>query len=816
MSNLPADKENIRWGDWLSAILLIISMQIAAGRLVATRWTEELQLVQLITLFGTILGLALGRSIFKRFWVIFFTIAYGLFMIPWQIGLTLESEIVWRDRLINLWGRLGVILQELISQKPVTDNLLFVLLMAILFWSLSVYAGFSLVREGNPWKVVIPGGITAFIIHSFDPLLMSRSWYLATYLFFALLLIARMVYLRNVAKWKGNHTHTPPDIGFDFTRIVLVLTLVLVIFSWNVPVLAQSFKPAAEIWRTAARPWLNTKDRFSFMFASLRASVGLVQNYYGNTLPLGLGSPLSDQVILEVEAPTNPPNGYRFYWGARSYDLYERNQWQTTLKTARELTPDSEDLNQPGADVRPEVFTIFFPHVPISNLYASAETLWVNRPTQAYMKINPDGLVNLGAVMSKAFVHPGEQYSVRSVIDAMTEIELSDAGTDYPQWVLDGYLQLPKDITPRTIELANEIAVGLNNPYDIASAVTEYLRSNIEYTQLITQPPPNQERIDWFLFDYRKGFCNYYASAEVILLRSLGIPARMAVGFAQGERQIPPIEEQFRPGEFPGTIIEQISETSTYVVRQKDAHAWPEVYFPGLGWVIFEPTVSQPTLFRPSGELTDNTQQDPTTNNPDNSENPQDLISPERENPDSLSNTQNSDAGSGFWTISNIVRLLILLFSLMMLVVIVIQVQKGFRVVPFLEQISIGLPEGMVKGFQKAGIRPPDFLLNWIFYVKLPPLSRSYMEINHALKRIGKNPSIHDTPTDRTNSLIHAIPGAASPAGILLSEYQASIYSPHQANPEIARKAGIEIRKLSWLSRFGKFLTRFQEPDRKP
>ncbi len=402
------------------------------------------------------------------------------------------------------------------------------------------------------------------------------------------------------------------------------------------------------------------------------------------------------------------------------------------------------------------------------------------------MTINPDGLVNLGAVMSKSFVHPGEQYSVRSVIDAMTEIELSDAGTDYPQWVLDGYLQLPKDITPRTKGLANEIAVGLNNPYDIASAVTEYLRNNIEYTQVIAQPPPNQERIDWFLFDYRKGFCNYYASAEVILLRSLGIPARMAVGFAQGERQIPPIEEQFRPGAFSGTIIEQISETSTYVVRQKDAHAWPEVYFPGIGWVIFEPTVSQPTLFRPSGELTDSTQEDPTTNNPDNSENPQDFIPPEQQNPDSLSNTQNSDAGSGFWTLTNIVRLFILLISLMMLVVIVIQVQKGFRVMPFLEQISLGLPEGMVKGFRKAGIRPPDFLLNWIFYLKLPPLSRSYMEINHALKRIGKNPSIHDTPTDRTNSLIHAIPSAASPAGILLSEYQTSIYSPHQANLEIA------------------------------
>jgi transglutaminase-like putative cysteine protease len=810
MSNIPANKENIRWGDWLSAFLLIISMQIAAGRLIATRWTEELQLVQLITLYGTVLGLALGRSIFKRFWVIFFSLAYGLFVIPWQIGLTIEHEIIWRDRLINLWGRLGVIVQALLTQNPVTDNLLFLFLMAILFWSLSVYAGFSLVREGNPWKVVIPGGITAFIIHSFDPLLISRSWYLASYIFFALLLIARMVYLQNIAKWRGNHIHTPPDIGFDFTRVVLISTLVLVIFSWNVPVLAQTFKPAAEIWRTAARPWLNTKDRFSFMFASLRASVGLVQNFYGNTLPLGLGSPLSDQVILEVEAPTNPPNGYRYYWEARSYNIYESSQWQTNLKTAHELNPESEDLNQPGADIRSEITATFFPHTPISNLYVLSEPLWVNRPTQAYMTINPDGLVNLGALMSKSFIHPGEQYSVRSVIDSMTEIELSGAGTDYPQWVLDEYLKLPNDITPRTKELANEIATGLSNPYDIAIAVTEYLRNNIEYEQAIKQPPKNQERIDWFLFDYRKGFCNYYASAEVILLRSLGIPARMAVGFAQGERKIHPIEEQVPGGIVPGFTNEQISDIATYVVRQKDAHAWPEVYFPGRGWVIFEPTVSQPILNRPSGLINNNSNQDRTRNNLDDSKYLQELNTPERQTPDSLANTQNSGAGSGFWMLTNIIKYFILLLSLTMLVIIVLLVRKGFRVMPFLEQISIGLPEGMVKGFHKAGIRPPNFLLNWIFYVKLPNLSRSYMEINHALKRIGKNPSIQDTPAERAIALIQAIPGAASPAGSLLSEYQTSEYSPYQANPEIARKAGNEIRKLSWLARLGKFLTRFQ------
>src|SRR4030065_1292960 len=118
MSDLPTDKVYIRWGDWMTAALLIIMMQIAAGRLVATLWTKDLHLVQVIALIGTILGLALGKSISKHPWPVFIAIAYGSIVIPWQIGLTLDPEIKWRERLINLWGRLGVVIQDLLCSQP--------------------------------------------------------------------------------------------------------------------------------------------------------------------------------------------------------------------------------------------------------------------------------------------------------------------------------------------------------------------------------------------------------------------------------------------------------------------------------------------------------------------------------------------------------------------------------------------------------------------------------------------------------------------------------------------------------------------------
>jgi transglutaminase-like putative cysteine protease len=813
MSNRSRKKTSPRSVDWLSAFLLIIILQIAAARLAATLWTDDLHLVQVTTFFATLLGLALGKSIFRRFWVLFFAVSYGLIVITWQIGNSLDREIQWSDRLINLWGRLEIVVQELITRKPVTDNLLFLCLMAVLFWSIAVYTGTTLIRGRNPWKVVLPAGIAAFIIHSFDPLLISRSWYLAAYLFFALILVSRLVYIKNVDKWKANHTHIPSDIGFDFTRVVVLLSLIAVFFSWNVPVLAETLEPAAKIWQTASRPWLTVKDRFGFVFASLKASVGLVQDFYGNSMPLGLGSPLSDQVVMEVEALTNPPNGYRYYWNARTYPTYNDNQWQTDIRTAHKLSAESMDLNQPGADVRPIITSTFFPHQPITNIFNVPEPLWVNLPTKALMNTNPDGSINFGALMSESIIRPGERYTMRSAIDAVTVNQLRQAGTNYPQWVIDDYLQLPENITPRTRQLAQEITAGLDNPYDMANAVTEYLRNNIVYNQSISQPPPNQERIDWFLFDTKQGFCNYYASAEIILLRSLGIPARMAVGFAEGEREVPPIQRQL-PGETnPDGSLPEISETSTYVVREKDAHAWPEVYFPGIGWVIFEPTASQPAFFRPSGEEYTNQDQIQPTQDQDNPENLQDQ--------DNIAPTlpADDDAGSrmdstiSFWSIGNIVKFVILIGVLFALVVLIWQVGKGFRVIPFMERISVEIPEGLEKGLLRIGIRPPEVLVNWIFMVKLPEISRSYLEINRALRRFGKRPRAQDTPAERAASLIDAIPSMANQVNLLFTEYQASIFSQHQVDVLAARKASHEIRNSSWLAWLGKKLARFQEPN---
>jgi transglutaminase-like putative cysteine protease len=458
------------------------------------------------------------------------------------------------------------------------------------------------------------------------------------------------------------------------------------------------------------------------------------------------------------------------------------------------------------------VFT-FHPYNAITTLYVVPQPLWVSRPSEAVITTNPDGTIDLESFRAQEYLRPGEQYDVRSSVSAVTIKDLRAAGTDYPQWVLERYLQLPEDVTPRTYELAQRLAQGQETPYDVTAVVTSYLRENITYQLTIDAPPTGVNRLDWFLFEYKKGFCNYYATSEVILLRSLGIPARIAVGFAQGERQVEIIaDQQTEPGEVIGPDI-RITDTVTYLVRQKYAHAWPEVFFPGIGWVEFEPTSNEDPLFRPSGEdlSTANEGQLDRVDEPGLGESLLGLEDLERDNsPQSQDGSQ-----SEFWTVGNIVRLAVLLLAVAVLVLVVSKTRKGDWAAAWFEKLSRQSAIRFEQSLSRLGLRTPTFLRNWVFITGLPPLGRAYLEINRSLKRLGKKTKIQETPAERANALIEILPAAKAPTQKLLNEYQAGLYSQHEADPEVARQASIELRKYSYLEIVKRFLARFQEPERR-
>ena len=793
MKNRLFPTRSDRWWDWLASFLLIAAVVTAATRLNATHWTEDLHVVQTVTLLGAIAGLALGYSFFSVSTGRIFALIYGVFVVVWQVGLTLGKGILWQERLISMGNRVLIILDDIISQKPVSDNLFFLSLMALLFWTLSVYAGYSLARHGNAWRGIVPAGLALVIIHSYDSVIQQRTWYLAAYIFLALLLVARMHYLKLYQRWKQLGTYLPPFTGMDSLRLGLIVTAIVVLLAWSAPALASALPPAEQIWQRATAPWIVVRDRMSNAFASLQSSAGFTTDFFGDTLSLGRGNPLTDAVILAIQTDTRTTSSDRYYWRSRVYDSYF-GSWISTSPAVQEFVPNSFNLTLPEYEGRETLKFAVKTSYPIQNLYAPAEPVWISRPVEAHFSRNPDGTADIGQLKAVPYLRPGDVYEVRSSITSTTIAQLREAGSEYPAWVTERYLQLPVSITQRTRELARQIVASLETPYDQAQAITDYLRNNIEYNESVPLPPADQDAIDWFLFDFRQGFCNYYASAEVIMLRSLGIPARLAVGYAQGERHVLQPENPNEPRGRPRPV-------DVYIVRQHDLHAWPEVYFPGIGWVEFEPTVSQDPIIRSSGITTDN----------ENSINPNDFPIPDDENPlpddqEPLSTNNSVDTFSledipvGIWY--GLAALAILGF-----VIVIRRVRKKRNSPPIPVQLEAGL--------KRLGIQSPPVLRRWVHAALLSPLARAYRELNRALVRLGKPPAPTNTPAERGTALSLLLPTATTPINLLIDEYHVEIYGNQPGNPQIAYQAGVEIRKRSYQSQVQSFVDRYLPLKRK-
>ena len=165
-------------------------------------------------------------------------------------------------------------------------------------------------------------------------------------------------------------------------------------------------------------------------------------------------------------------------------------------------------------------------------------------------------------------------YNITVEYSSATDAELQAAGTAYPDW-LASYASLPASgyriaaVLDRIHKLALQVTAGAATPYDKAKAIEKYLRGNYVYTLTPPQTPAGVDPLDYFLFNTKQGYCEFFASAMGDMLRSLGIPTRLVNGFG--------------PGLFDTT-------TNASVVRGEDAHTWVESYFPGYGWIPFEPT----------------------------------------------------------------------------------------------------------------------------------------------------------------------------------------------------------------------------------
>ena len=160
------------------------------------------------------------------------------------------------------------------------------------------------------------------------------------------------------------------------------------------------------------------------------------------------------------------------------------------------------------------------------------------------------------------------RYEGLSVLPVARPAEANNAGTHYPEEIRRTYLQLPEHLDPRIPDFARKITAEAANPYAKSLAMESYLRENFTYSLNLTQNA-DADPLARFLFKTKAGHCEYFASSMAVMLRTLGIPSREVNGFLPGEYN---------------------EVAGDYIVRASDAHSWVEAYFPGVGWLTFDPT----------------------------------------------------------------------------------------------------------------------------------------------------------------------------------------------------------------------------------
>jgi len=772
-----------RWWDLWIAIFSISLITAVAGRLWVTEWTRDLYILVFLTFIAGLTGLALGYSRFSPLVAALLSACYGAFSMAWLFGTTVDPDIAWRERIINHLGwRLRIAIEQFSANQSVTDPILFLVLMAILLWIMASTASFLLIRQGSVWPALIPLGITLLVVSHYDQNLSRNARFLMTFIFFTLLIVGRMNFLRHSRKWRQEGINTTPESLADLTRTLILLSLALVVLAWSIPITPQQRSRYAQWWDQVTEPWDRFRERFADILVLETATETTVVTFFGEDLGLGTGTPISEEVVFTVTVDSPPPAGYRNYWFTRSYDLYQDGVWSTSpgLNNTQQY-PDSFEIPYPQWEGwQPAAYTFTSQTGRLSNLYVTGMPTWIDRPVETTTLPLPESEADLVALIADPVLYFGESYQVETLTSRPTASELRQTSTDYPQW-LDRFLQLPDDFSPEVAALAAQFALENDHPYDIAADITRYLRINIEYARTIPPVPDGADPIEWFLFDGQTGFCNYYAAAQVLMLRSLGIPTRFVVGYAEGEFDL---------------------ETQTYTIRKLDSHAWPEVYFTDYGWVPFEPTSSQPALILPAG--VSRTDRDPQP--PERTDAP--IMDELLDDPFAELDETELEEAIGSEVLSPRIEGARIAWIMLVLFLVGLAAAIYFLQRPELLKIDIDpLPVIMVRWLTARGKAVPEWLKRWSYLSQMSAAERAYRRLCRSIKILGLPLDPAHTPAERAQTLASLIPQAYQPALEVVSEYHLDKFSDHYINEAIAKSAGLKVLGLAWKARLRRIFT---------
>ncbi len=735
----------------IDIVLLAFMLVNLVWAMNTAEWSSGLDRLFPVVVIAIVAGASISLSGFNHLFTLLYALIVGVAAILFSMSVLAPEGLVAQERAYHVLNRAITWTISAVNGQPVADNFVFILLLAMLMWVLSFAAMWSYLRDRNKWQAVIPAGLAMLVVLYYAP--PQLNTYFVIYLLCAILLLVRATLTEKEIEWYYARVQFPFDISFDFMRDGILFAVFVIFVSWVLPGAAGEGQ-LNPLLAPLQQPWREFQQEWTRLFSTINYGRTTGTPAFGTSLSLGGPRNVTDDIVMDVETPVDR------YYRAVIMDTYLQGGWVMQNTTGVRLT-DSEQYRQPTWRDRREITQTVTLYQPSNVLISAPQPLRAILPfdarvipamTQDELAAAPDITssepieAEFAMLVSRDMINIGESYVVVGSIVEASETALRADSTLYPDHIEERYLQLPETVPQRVLDLADELATDVDNPYDTAKKVEQFLRG-YEYNDQIPGPAPGQDGVDYFLFEEQQGYCNYYASSMAVILRYLGIPARLAVGYATGEH---------------------IPETEVFRLRNYDSHTWVEVYFPTYGWVEFEPTASEPVLFRPTGEI--ETQDDDNTlneaRNPfDNAEDGNIPIDEENFGNSDFSGQQ-TPAG---WLEENAGSLL-LFGSILGIALVALWTARRIQKPP--------TPKRPV--FRTV---PPGFSV------------RLWRKLMTWARRLGLAQDPSKTPFEQAALFANAVPEAASDIDYIVDIYARDLYSPYELSTDDASNA-----QLSWLT----------------
>ena len=568
---------------WLTVGLVALTVLTFAWSVDAATWIlrdgELTDFLSGAAFLSVMYGFAAAKAGWSRWTVHVVGAAFAALIVPLMIGGTLAPDQPWgkayeatSGAMVQAWLDLAV------RGKSVTpQHGHFMLVLGLAVWATGQFAGYTTFGHRRPLSAMTIVGIV--LLFNMSVTVQDHLWYLVVFTLAALLLLVRFHAFDEQSAWFRRRIGDPAAVAGIYLRGGTAFVAATVILALGLTGTAKS-APLAGAWGGVDQRLIEFSRQFQ----------GLLQTWGGTRISGVSFGPNADLGLVwdtsgtpAFEAVVAPGDRQRYYWRVYTYDEFNGRSWQLSATDDAARAPGSPLLADDALDQPAEVGTreLRFTINPLE--YSDDELIapktLVQVDVQALVRtLGPDGFYGTvqrstgkGSYTAVARVpvtgeDPGE----------LNKGALRGAPTEYPSGIVERYAAKPIEGTlgPEARKLLAEVleATPNQNPYDIAATMEqEFFHDQDRFTydaNIADVDCVGRTPVECFAWN-RRGFCMQYATTMAMLLRELGIPARLAQGFLPGERN---------------------TATGVETVTFGNAHAWVEVYFPGFGWVDFDPT----------------------------------------------------------------------------------------------------------------------------------------------------------------------------------------------------------------------------------